>query len=698
MDQLEDFESFLQNVDKINDLVKDLNSAHADVRQKAMQQADQHLADLEGPCRTKLNRTAINTNPPLRNPTSKFEENTDNFMKIMEKDIEDRKKLRKAKEEKATALKDKGNEAFAQEDYETAVKYYTEGLAHVRDMQQLYTNRAQAYIKLKKYKEGISDCEWAIKCNERCAKAYLHMGKAHLALKSYNEARNCFEKIVKIEPKWETKMKELLTKVDLEEKREIQERKANRAFKKGGTKAASVPQLLEKLSTVGQMPLYYCGGMQVLSQALNHCTAQTLFRLNNGFSIISSNDTVRSCLRGNIYDHYTQDLCLTVLKLWRIVSHGNEENQKMLATCPISSQAIVHLLSSELFAVQEECLALMFSYSGTPHGRLLAIQHLDLNKLVSNIMGCITTPQRQRENTAVKILQNFVSEKRFCSKLRDVFKDSITAPFSFMLININATNQHILPPLLDAVGTLALDDVIRWALAHDPDCWDAFLVAVKQCTANSYKDILYPLLGLMINISTIHSSVIKEHATSLSESCFNLLKDSDGGIVTRAAGVLSSALRQSSEAVQYVTQKDVVPTMCRLLKGNGQTATQYSIRTLAICTASSHAAREELLKSDKKLSVLRGLLHSSSDDSVLGNAALCLVHCLQMEGVASKLLGTNVVPLLLRHAAADARKSDVQLNAAIALSKLCQLEPRHKNILRELHGFEILHSCTKFMA
>ncbi len=43
-------------------------------------------------------------------------------------------------------LKDKGNKAYAQEDYETAVKYYTDGLAELRDMQQLYTNRAQVNI------------------------------------------------------------------------------------------------------------------------------------------------------------------------------------------------------------------------------------------------------------------------------------------------------------------------------------------------------------------------------------------------------------------------------------------------------------------------------------------------------------------------------------------------------------------------
>ncbi|TNN76061.1 Tetratricopeptide repeat protein 12 [Liparis tanakae] len=135
-----------------------------------------------------------------------------------------------------------------------------------------------------------------------------------------------------------------------------------------------------------------------------------------------------------------------------------------------------------------------------------------------------------------------------------------------------------------------------------------------------------------------------------------------------------------------------------MLKGTGPTATKYAIKTLTLCTAASHVAREELLKSDKKLSVLRHLLASSGDEMVTGNAALCLAHCLDMEGTGSSLLGSDIVPLLLRHAAGGAKRTAVRQNAAIALGKLCRSEPRHMNKLRELHGVEILHSCTKLIA
>ncbi|XP_044211023.1 tetratricopeptide repeat protein 12 isoform X2 [Thunnus albacares] len=598
MDKLEDFESFLKNVDKISELVKDLNSPDVEVQQKAVEKADCYIAALDEPCRTKVNKTAINTNPPLQVPLSPQSESPENFMKIMERDAEDRRKRRIAKEKKATAFKDKGNEAFAQEDYETAVKYYSDGLAELRDMQHLYTNRAQAYIKLEKYKEAISDCEWALKCNERCIKAYIHMGKAYLALKKYDESRNCFEKIVEMEPGKEKMAKEYLTKVDLEEEKDSQEMNARQEFDKGKGKATTVPQLLEKLSRPGQMPIYYCGGLEILSQAVTDCTGQTLFRLNNGFSIISNNDTVRSCLLQKTKDPHSQDLCVSVLKLWRVICCENDENQKMLMTCPVSRESIVHLVTSEHLALRKECLALLCLYSQMPHGRHLALDKLNVHMLVRNLMVCISKPEQQQENTAVKILENFASENKFCIQLRKR-TDAVIVPFTTTLRTINKSNQHVIPSLISAIGCLTRDDVICHNFAHDPECWKAFLVAIKQCSTYGYKEILYPLLGLIINLSTIISPVIQEHAVSLCGCCLSLLKDSDGGVITRATGVLSTVLPQSSEALQHVIQGDVVQTMRRLLKGTGQIATKYAIKTLTVCTAASRLAREELVKSDK---------------------------------------------------------------------------------------------------
>ena len=44
---------------------------------------------------------------------------------------------------------------------------------------------------------------------------------------------------------------------------------------------------------------------------------------------------------------------------------------------------------------------------------------------------------------------------------------------------------------------------------------------------------------------------------------------------------------------------NVLLILCLPTQGTGQTATKYAIKTLTVCTAASHSAREELVKSDK---------------------------------------------------------------------------------------------------
>ncbi|XP_074535892.1 tetratricopeptide repeat protein 12 [Halichoeres trimaculatus] len=698
MDKPDGIESFLQNVDKISELVKGLKSPDSAVQQEAIENADCFIAALDEPFQTRVDKTTLNTNPPPHSSSGLQTGSPESFMKIIERDAAERRAKRTEREKKATALKARGNEAFARGDYETAVKYYSDGLAELRDMQQLYTNRAQAYIKLTKYEEAISDCEWALRCNEKCIKAYILMGKAYLASKKYNESRSCFEKIIEIEPGRDKMVKEYLTQVNMVEEKVSQKIKAMEDFHKGEEKTTRVPQLLEKLSRPSQMPIYYRGGLELLSQAVTNCTDQTLFRLNNGFSIICSNDMVRSCLLQETNDPDSKDLCLCTLRLWRAICDGNDENQKMLMTSPVMKQSIVLLVTSGHAEVQKECLALLYLLSQKPHGRSLALDNLDMHLLVRSLMMCLAEQERQDKDTAANILKEFATEKKFLKQLRSVSTDSVLVPFATMLESISASNQHVLPTVIYAIDCLARDDVIHQNLAHDSECWGAFSVAIKQCTDSGYKDVLYPLLGLIINLSNISSPAIKEHAVSLCGCCLGLLRDSDGGVVTRATGVLSNVLPHSPEAIQSVIQGGVVKKMHRLLKSSGQVTTKYAMKTLTVCTAASGLAREELVKSDKKLSILRRLLGSSCDEMVTGNAALCVAHCLVLEGIASNLLGTDIVPLLLRHAAGDAKRTAVKQNAAIALGRLCQSEPRHLNKLRELHGLETLHSCMKLIS
>ncbi|XP_062872786.1 tetratricopeptide repeat protein 12 isoform X2 [Trichomycterus rosablanca] len=692
----EKLETFLRNVDHTSELVMELNSTDTATHEKAVERADRLVASMqeEKSCKSVINRTVIN-NSHSSTATCEPGENPEIFMKALEHDAEERKQRRQIKEKKASALKDKGNKAFAVGDFESAVRAYTEGLEQLRDMQVLYTNRAQAFIRLNKFKEAISDCEWALKCNDKCIKAYVLMGKAHLALRNFTESRQCYEKIMNIAPEREGMVKDYLTRVELEQRKTLQEEIAQQELKEGKEEATRVPDLLRNLAKSNELNLYYCGGVELLTQAIRDSTGQAIFRLNNGFSIITGNDSIRRCLAQTSKEASSDELCVSVLRLWRTICNGNEENQQLLLDCLSTREQIVQLLTSRSSAVQQECLALLCVYSHTQHGRRVVMEKLNLYRMVENLMECIHNEDAPGI-PALAVLENLAGEKKFRTQFRETFTEVFAPPFEHLLEHFSVSSQDLLLDFISVVGAMSLDEVISKNMASRKEFWRSSSAAMVRCASCEYRSILYPLLGLMINTASNPAPAIQEYAVESCSRCVVLLSDPDGGIITRAVGLLSVMLLKSSAATHEVVQQGVVKKLLKILKGAGPTSSRYSIKALAVCTASSKQVREELLKLDKKLMTVRKLL-ASTDELVVGNAALCLGHCLEVQGAAAGLLGTDCLPNLLRHAADGSARTDVQKNAAIALGKLCKADPRHMEKLRELHGLKILHSCMKLI-
>uniref|UniRef100_A0A8C9QVR5 Tetratricopeptide repeat domain 12 n=1 Tax=Scleropages formosus TaxID=113540 RepID=A0A8C9QVR5_SCLFO len=684
--EAEDLERFLQRVDEISGLMQELSSSNVTRQKEAVEKADYLLSlwEDEEPCRTRLNRTVSNTRPSSPKIGQAVLPNLNNsdlssesFMKALEKDAAERSKRRRENEKIANAFRMSGNEAFTQGDYEAAVQQYSAGLDVLRDAETLYTNRAQ--------------------CNKKSVKAYVHKGKANLALQNYTEARACYQRILEIEPDRAAMVQEYLTRVDLQEKKDIQEKEAWEQLDKGNKGAVCVCELLKNLHKSAETIQYYFGGVELLTNAIVDCAGQTLFRLHNGFSIINNNNTVRSCLSQSSAAPFMEELCVSVLRLWTQVCRGNEENQQVLIQCPSSREHIVNLLGSGKGSIREACLALLCLYVETQYGRHLVIENLNMPMLVENLWKCLSgTPSSQ--TSALGILEHLAEEPRFQIHMRRNFTALFISPFAHLLRNITESNQEWFPQLVSVMGRMATDDVIRKEAACCLECWDAFLIAMERCTEGNYRDVLYSLLGLMINLSSKPSPAVQECAGMAGRRCMDLLSDPDGGIITRSAGLLSTLLPHSPAAAQEVTQAGAVQKLLKLLKAQnvGQTTTRFSIKALAVCTARSQDARAQLLALDKRMRVLRRLL-AGSDEVAMGNAALCLGHCVEERGAASALLGSDVVPLLLRLAGGDAGGAGVQQNGAVALGKLCNAEPRHILKLRELHGLEILHSCMKLI-
>ncbi|XP_075579441.1 tetratricopeptide repeat protein 12 [Pelecanus crispus] len=700
--QEEDFQRFLRRVDDIANLVQGLNSTDPAVKEKMIAEAEKRLRDqetsTEEESKTTVNRTVINTRAPVRDMANAEAVSTDGFLAILEKDAQERAKRRKINEHLANALKEKGNDAFRKGDYVVAIQRYTEGLEKLKDKQELYTNRAQAYLKMHEYEKAIGDGEWALKCNEKCIKAYFLMGKAHLALKHYSESRQCYEKILQIDPRKESLFKDCMNEVNLEEKRMKEEERAVKEVQSGKLAALSIKELLQKLDRPDQNILYYTGGIRLLTGVVKDCTEQTLFRTNNGFSVLKDNEIVRRGFCAERKNTAEVDLSVSLLLLWQAVCARNEENQRLLLTHPDVNAQLPKLLSSGISEIQKETLALISLYSENENGRRLLVRHQDLTKWLQILMTFVNSTDA-RATSAMNILSDLTEEERFQTQCRVMLSTGVLPLFTQLLTSAKLVNQAALARCIGIMGNLCADGVIRMHMAESKECWQACLKLVDECfdvSTPKYQECLFAVLGLMMNLLLESNVTIQYFAVDISGRCMSLLRDKDGRIVTRAIGVLSRILPASSLAVEEAVKGGVVKKMIKFLKAGGQITSNYGIKTLSICTRSNRQAQEDLVKSDKRFSVLLKLL-DSENEMIVGNAAFCLGQCLVVPGAATSLLNSNVVMILLKHAGGDATRTLVQENAAIALGKLCVAEPRHIFQLRKLNGLAILNSCMKYV-
>ncbi|XP_074750979.1 tetratricopeptide repeat protein 12 isoform X2 [Strix uralensis] len=698
-EQEQDFQRFLRRVDEITNLVQGLNSPDPAVKEKIIAETEKRLHDQETSkeeeTKTIVNRTVINTQ--ASDMANAEAVNADDFLAILEKDAKERAKRRKRNEHLANALKEKGNDAFRKGDYDIAIQRYTEGLEKLKDKQELYTNRAQAYLKMHEYEKAIGDCEWALKCNEKCIKAYFLMGKAHLALKHYGESKQCYEKILQIDPQKESLFEDCMKEVNLEEKRMKDEERAMKEVQSGKLAALSIKELLQKLDRPDQNILYYTGGIRLLTGAVKDCTEQTLFRTNNGFSILNDNKVVRRGFCAERKNTAEVDLSVSLLFLWQAVCAGNE-NLRLLLTQPDVNAQLPKLLSSGVSEIQKETLALISLYSENENGRRLLLRHQDLTEWLQILMTFVNSTDA-RASSAMNILSGLTEEERFRTQCRVMLSTGVLPLFTQLLTSAKLVNQAALACCIGIMGNLCADVVIRMQMAECKECWQACLKLVDECfdvSTPKYRECLFAVLGLMMNLLLESNVIIQYFAVDISGRCMSLLGDKDGRIVTRAIGVLSRILPASSSAVEEVVKGGVVKKIIKFLKAAGQITSNYGIKTLSICTRSNRQAQEDLVKSDKRFSVLLKLL-DSENEMIVGNAAFCLGQCLVVPGAATSLLNSNVVMILLKHAGGDATRTLVQENAAIALGKLCVAEPRHIFQLRELNGLAILNSSMKYM-
>lgn len=86
-----------------------------------------------------------------------------------------------------------GNEAFVDEDYDSAIKYYTEAIELNGENADYYMKRCNAYIKVESFTEAVKDADVSIKLNNTNSRVYQRKGFALFSLKEFEAALEAYK-------------------------------------------------------------------------------------------------------------------------------------------------------------------------------------------------------------------------------------------------------------------------------------------------------------------------------------------------------------------------------------------------------------------------------------------------------------------------------------------------------------------------
>lgn len=102
--------------------------------------------------------------------------------------------------ERAQALAAQGVEAYRRNQYDEAVKLYTQSMTHRNDLAYVHYNRGLAHAALRNHEAARNDFTSALKINPKDASAYLQRADTWRVQKNFDEAMADVERALAIEP------------------------------------------------------------------------------------------------------------------------------------------------------------------------------------------------------------------------------------------------------------------------------------------------------------------------------------------------------------------------------------------------------------------------------------------------------------------------------------------------------------------
>ena len=100
------------------------------------------------------------------------------------------------------ALKEQGNKAFANKNYQEAIKQYTMAIEITLEKPNhiYFANRANAELELLMFEECIADCNQAIKIEPAFIKSYFRKARAEINQQKLSDAMDTLQAGLIIDP------------------------------------------------------------------------------------------------------------------------------------------------------------------------------------------------------------------------------------------------------------------------------------------------------------------------------------------------------------------------------------------------------------------------------------------------------------------------------------------------------------------
>ncbi|KAL4098478.1 hypothetical protein QTP88_023083 [Uroleucon formosanum] len=121
-------------------------------------------------------------------------------MAHVERDAKQRSEAKKKEIKRSDYLKTMGNCEYRKGNYEKALIYYNQAIDVRKDSCVLFTNRALTKINLGLMDEVVSDCDRALRLNDRSLNAVLYKAEALWGLGDTRAAEDLLETSLKTHP------------------------------------------------------------------------------------------------------------------------------------------------------------------------------------------------------------------------------------------------------------------------------------------------------------------------------------------------------------------------------------------------------------------------------------------------------------------------------------------------------------------